>query len=77
MYKNIILVTFLIILTSCSQTKAKKEVKIKKEVEVKTVVEHNKTITPTTPTTIYPNNEVSSDFVPRHIRLSHIEVVPH
>ena len=74
MYKNIILVTFLILLTSCSQTKAKKEVKIKKEVEVKTVVEHNKT---TTPTAIHSDNEVSSDFVPRHIRLSHIEVVPH
>ncbi len=70
MYKNIILVMLLILLTSCSQT----EVKIKKEVKVKTAGEHNKT---TALTATHLDNTTSEDFVPRHIRLSHIEVVPH
>ena len=68
MYKKALLIIFLALLTSCSQTKVKKEVKVKR------VVEHNKTAVPIA---THIENTISEDFVPEHIRLSHIEVVPH
>ncbi len=61
MYKNIILLISLALLMACSQTKVEKKVKVES-------IEQNKT----TKKDVLPD-----DFVPEHIRLSHIEVVPH
>ena len=70
MKKNILLLTLVLLFVGCSQkTVEKKEpvVKVKKEVkkEVKKVEEVKK------------EESLSADFVPEHIRLSHIEVVEH
>ena len=64
MYKTIILLTSLAILIGCS---SKPKVEVEKKVK-KVVVDQNKT----TKKDVEPK-----EFVPRHIILSHIEVVPH
>ncbi len=62
MYKNIILLISLALLIGCSQTKVEKKVKVE---EINSTNVNN------------VSNALSADFVPEHIRLSHIEVVPH
>ena len=67
MYK--ILLVILVLLLGCSQTKVEKDVKVKTKVNAKTkLIDQNKTS---------KKDALSVDFVPKHIRLSHIEVVPH
>ena len=63
MYKNIILLAILVLSIGCSQKKVEKKVKAETK-----VVDHNKTT---------KKDALPADFVPEHIRLSHIEVVPH
>ena len=64
MYKSIILLTILSLLIGCTQRQVEKKVKAKKRV----VVDQNKTT----------KKDISTEeFIPEHIRLSHIEVVPH
>ena len=65
MYKNIILLISLALLMGCSQAKVEKKVSIPPKIKV---VEQNKT----TKKEVLPE-----EFIPEHIRLSHIEVVPH
>ena len=82
MYKIIILFVSLGVLIGCSQTKVKVK-KIKKiEKQVKVIEEKHKTIRKEKKEEENKDvDEVLSlpeeEFVPEHIRLSHIEVVPH
>jgi Tfp pilus assembly protein PilP len=63
MKKNILLLTLVLLFVGCSQkTVEKKEPVAKVKKEVKKEVK---------------NESVPADFVPEHIRLSHIEVVEH
>ena len=63
MYKTIILLAILALLIGCSQKQVEKKVKAENR-----VVDQNKTT----------KKDISTEeFIPRHIRLSHIEVVPH
>ena len=63
MYKNIILLISLALLIGCSQKKVEKNLDAEKK-----VTDQNKTS---------KKDALPVDFVPKHIRLSHIEVVPH
>ncbi len=67
MYKTIILLTSLTLLIGCSQKELKKNIKS----EIVDVRDQNKTIKRDVITT------ETTEFIPEHIRLSHIEVVPH
>ena len=67
MYKIIILLTSLTLLIGCSQKEIKKNIKS----EIVGVRDQNKTIKRDAITT------ETTEFIPEHIRLSHIEVVPH
>ncbi len=63
MYKSIILLAILALLIGCSQKQVEKKVKPETK-----VVDQNKTT---------KKDVIHEEFVPKHIRLSHIEVVPH
>ena len=67
MYKTIILLTSLTLLIGCSQKEIKKNIKS----EIVDIRDQNKTIKRDVITT------ETTEFIPEHIRLSHIEVVPH
>jgi len=65
MYKNILIVLGLLLLSSCSQTKPTPEVKEEIKKEATTEVHNN----------IEP--EVVEEFIPEHLKHSRIEVVKH
>ncbi len=69
MYKNIILLISLALLMSCSQTKVEKKVSVPPKIKA---VDTNKTVKKDIVVPV-----VEEEFIPKHIRLSHIEVVPH